>query len=418
MRILLYSLNYSPEPVGIGKYSGELASWLAGQGHEVKVICSPPYFPHWRVGLNAQACDSQYRNSYNVEFLDGVTVIRCPLWVPTCPSGFKRLLHLASFACSSFFPLFRQLRWRPHVIITVVPALFCAPSTLLFRHFCGPETKAWLHYQDLELDAAFELGMLRGKHLRLLAERCESSLIRNFNIVSSISQAMVFRLQEKGLATWRSHLLPNWVDLDKIYPQSCHEHAQNIYRRTFNIDPKTTVLMYSGSMNRKQGLELLVTVIRRLKHRRDLLWLLAGEGPTKIDLLNACQGMKNVQVLPLQPLEHLNDWLNIADVHLLPQKRAAADLVLPSKLLGILASGRPVIACSPLGSELGYLASEAGSCVPPDDVDAFASAIESFANDPQLRIRKGAQARRFAEQNFGRESVLKEFQRKLLPLSL
>jgi colanic acid biosynthesis glycosyl transferase WcaI len=417
LRILLYGLNYFPEPVGIGKYSGELGAWLAKGGHEVRVISAPPYFPHWRVGLGGEAGACGYRNVYRKETINGVRVQRCPLWVPKRPSGLARLVHLASFALSSLPPLLSQVRWKPDVVLTVAPAFFCAPGALLLAGLCGRRTHCWLHVQDFELDAAFELGMLKGRMVRRLAESWERNTLRSFDVVSSISAAMVRRLQEKGVAPERTRLLANWVDLETIHPQGSEQQAHNRYRRELNIAPDATVLMYSGSMNKKQGLDLLAEVIGRLGDREDLVWLLAGEGPTKAELAQACKGMANVRLLPLQPAERLNDWLNAADVHLLPQKAAAADLVLPSKLLGMLASGRPVIASSPAGSELAELASEAGLCVPPEDADAFTAAVQQLVNDPPLRIVRGRKARQLAERCFGREAVLGELEKGLIALT-
>ena len=155
MKILLYGLNFAPERVGIGKYTGELASWLAARGHDVHVITAPPYFPGWRVSAS-------YQNRYCLQHLDGVIVRRCPLWIPRRPSGLTRLLHLASFALSSLAPLLAQLRRRPHVVFVVAPAFFCAPGALLLGRLCGRRTITWLHIQDFELDAAFELGLLSG----------------------------------------------------------------------------------------------------------------------------------------------------------------------------------------------------------------------------------------------------------------
>ena len=168
MNILLYGLNYSPEPVGIGKYSGELAGWLASRGHQVRVITAPPYFPAWQVAAG-------HRNRFGLEQVEGVRVRRCPLWVPRSPSGLTRLLHLASFALSSLAPLLMQRRWRPDVVITVAPAFFCAPGALLLGRLCGRRMITWLHIQDFELDAAFELGLLKGRLLRSLAEAWERS---------------------------------------------------------------------------------------------------------------------------------------------------------------------------------------------------------------------------------------------------
>ena len=145
-----------PEPVGIGKYSGELAPWLAARGHRLRVIAPPisqagGYQPHGNhQTARACACDA--------------------LWVPRRPSGLTRLLHLASFALSSLGPLLAQRAWRPDVVISVAPAFFCAPGSLLLGRLCGRRTITWLHIQDFELDAAFELGLLKGRLLRSLAE--------------------------------------------------------------------------------------------------------------------------------------------------------------------------------------------------------------------------------------------------------
>ena len=403
MKLLLYSLNYAPEPVGIGKYSGELAEWLAAQGHEVRVITAVPYFPQWR------ARDNRYRR----EQRQLVSVLRCPLWVPRRPSGLTRLLHLASFAISSLPVLIGQWRWRPELVLTVAPAFFCAPGTLLLAKLCGSRTRSWLHIQDFELDAAFELGLLKGRWLRSLAERWERGTLRGFDRVSTISAAMRRHAVQKGVAEEQAVLLPNWVDLNVIQPQMEEARANNPYRQELGIGPEQRVLLYSGSMNKKQGLELLVEAMQRLADLPDLVWLLAGEGPSKAQLEAATATMDQVRILPLQPAERLNDWLNLADVHLLPQKAGAADLVLPSKLLGILASGRPLVASSPAGSELGQLAELAGIRVEPEDGAGFAAALRQLLSDAALRQRLGQAARELAKQRFGREAVLGQLDRAL-----
>jgi len=413
MKILIYGINYLPEPVGIGKYSGEMATWLAAQGHHVRVLTGQPYFPGWRLGNG----DKRITNTFSRAWHAGVDVWRCPLWVPRRPSGVTRLLHLASFALTSLSPLLAQRRWRPDVVVAVAPAFFCAPGALLLSQLCGASCHSWLHIQDFELDAAFELGLLRGAWLRGLAERWERHTLRGFLRVSTISEAMVRRIGQKGVAAERIVLLPNWVDLEAIRAQGAEERAANPYRRELDLPPGALVLQYSGSMNKKQGLELLVEVIRELADQPNLIWLLAGEGPTKETLAQATAGLEQVRLLPLQPAARLNDWLNLADVHLLPQKAGAADLVLPSKLLGILASGRPLVASSPGSSELGQLAERAGLRVEPEDPRAFAAALRRLVGDAELRRRLGIQARELAVERFGQEAVLRELERKLRELT-
>jgi len=404
MRVLIYGLNYAPEPVGIGKYSGELGDWLAKRGHQLRVITAPPYFPQWHAK----------GNRYRQERLGGAMLWRCPLWVPRRPNGVTRLLHLASFAASSFPVLVWQWRWRPDLIICVAPALFCAPGALLLKRMCGTQTLAWLHIQDFELDAAFDLGLLKGKMMRATAERIERWLLESFQRVSSISEAMRERAISKGVRKESAELLPNWVDLDLIYPHAEGQRLGNPYRMELGIRCEELVLLYSGSMNKKQGLELVVQAMETLRDRKDLVWVLGGEGPEKDALMGSTRHLPQVRHVGLQPTDRLNDWLNLADIHLLPQKAAAADLVLPSKVLGILASGRPMVAASPSDSTLGQLAALTGRQVDPGDALAFAEAVVELARNEEDRRTLGAKGRLLAEEKYGLSSTLNRFEQKAL----
>jgi colanic acid biosynthesis glycosyl transferase WcaI len=117
--------------------------------------------------------------------------------------------------------------------------------------------------------------------------------------------------------------------------------------------------------------------------------------------------------LPLQPVERLNELLNLADVHLLPQRVDAADLVMPSKLTCILASGRPVVATARPGMQVWSVVEGRGMNTPPGDVTAFADAIRALALDAPRRARLGAEARRYAEKHLDREVVLRRFEEDL-----
>ena len=224
---------------------------------------------------------------------------------------------------------------------------------------------------------------------------------------------MVARLVAKGVKPSQTYKFPNWVDLNLIYPQPNTARDANPYCHELDIASDKLVLMYSGSMNKKQGLDLLVQVIHQLSDLPQIIWLLAGEGPTKADLVAATQGLSNVLHLPLQPIERLNDWLNIADIHVLPQKAEAADLVLPSKLLGILASGRPVVATSTPGSELASIVSKVGYCVNPGDAKSFSLRLRDLILDSQLRLHLGKQARSYAENILGKNHILSSFEQQL-----
>src|ERR1700742_1765230 len=119
-------------------------------------------------------------------------------------------------------------------------------------------------------------------------------------------------------------------------------------------------------MGTKQGLEVLATAAVSLAARRDLVFVFCGQGPAKERLTAVCGDLPNTRFIPLQPMDKLNELLNLADIHLLPQRADAADLVMPSKLSGMLASGRAVIAMAHEGTELFNTVEPRGVVVPPE----------------------------------------------------
>lgn len=338
-------------------------------------------------------------------------VYRCPLWVPATPSGLKRMLHLASFALSSFPVMLLQILWRPDVVLVVEPPLFCAPQAWLVARLSGG--KAWFHVQDFEVDAAFELGILKSSSLRRMVLVLERWLMRRFDVVSTISGKMLERVITKGVNAPRACLFPNWVDLNLIQPRS----GQNDLRSEWGIGAGQIVALYSGNMGEKQGLEILLEVAAKLVVRSEILFILCGEGAAKTRLLEQFPSLPNVQWRPLQPLQRLNDLLNLADIHLLPQRADAADLVMPSKLTGMLASGRPVIATALPGTQVAKVVERCGVVVMPGNVEALADAVLSLAGDAATRVELGAMARAYAESNLGRDAILSRFEGELRSLT-
>ena len=406
MRILLYGINFAPELTGTGKYTGELAEWLAARGHEVRVVTAPPYYPEWKVRQGYS------RWLWRTEKGASLTVWRCPLWVPRNAGGLKRMLHLASFAITSLPVVLRQISWRPDLVWVVEPTLACAPAAAFVAKASGG--KSWLHIQDFEVDAAFSMGLLAGARSRRMLLAMERWLMRRFDRVSTISGRMMELARSKGLWPGQLVFFPNWADLSLVQPQS-----RSSYRDELGLAPETRVAMYSGNMGNKQGLEVLAEVAALLRDDPSVLFVFCGHGTGREELMRRCEGLPNVRFLPLQPLNRLGDFLALADVHLLPQRADAADLVMPSKLTGMLASGRAVVATAAPQTELAQVVSERARCglvVPPEDAPALAAAVRQLMDDPQGRSRMGENARRFALDELDRDTVLGKFEAEVLAI--
>ncbi len=405
MRVLVLGINYAPELTVIGKYTSEMAEWLTARGHAVQVVTAPPYYPAWRVGEGYSAW------RYRREMLAGIHVWRCPLWVPPDPSGLTRVVHLASFALSSLpVVLWQGLRWRPDVVWVVEPAFFSTVGAWLAARLGGAKT--WLHVQDFEIDVAFDLGLLSTTWLRRGVAACERWIMRRFDRVSTISERMLEQLAAKGVEAPRGLFFPNWVDTAKIYPL----HGPSPLRAELPIAVDTIVALYAGTMGEKQGLETMAEAARALTDHPNIQFVFCGEGGARKRLSQMAEDLPNVRFLPLQPAERLNELLNLADMHLLPQRADSVDRVMPSKLTGMLASGRPVVATAHPHTQVAQVVTGCGMVTPPGDAAALAQAILHLATHPAERAQLGQTARTFALAQWSREGILRRFEKEIVQL--
>jgi colanic acid biosynthesis glycosyl transferase WcaI len=366
--VIVYGMNFAPEIAGVGKYTGEIAEHLAREGMTVTVITTPPHYPGWSV-------QSGYRNSFSSAIENGMRVLRTPLILRKKMRGIWRLIAPLSFALTSAPVVFWQiLRRRPDTVFCVEPTLFAAPVAQLAARMVGARTL--LHVQDLEVDAAFAVGHLGSKTwLKKLGFAFEKFTLKRFDHVITISNRMADKLVEKGVAGDNLSVIRNWVDLSHIFPMT----EGSPYRAELGFSNEDFVVLYSGNIGAKQGLNILLDAAETLRHETRVKFVVAGEGPVKADLQARFGHLENVRFLPFQPYDRLNEFLNMADLHALPQDKGAADLVLPSKLGGMLASGKDVLVTAEQGTELADFVEGIGLIVEPGDAGAVAEAIRRCA---------------------------------------
>ena len=396
-RVLIIGLNYAPEPVGIGPYTQGLAQALAETGAKVSAVVAKPYYPQWKVAPG-------YAGGGWCREQDGpVDVTRCPIYVPAQPSGFKRIIHLASFMASALVPALRTVldrRTRPDLVVAVAPALLGVLTAWLAARLAG--ARLWIHVQDFEVEAALatELMQETGVAARL-ARWAENRLLRLGDRVSTISPQMCARLVAKGIAPDRVFEMRNWADA-RFAPDPAGAAA---IRTEWGLEGRI-VTLYSGNIARKQGIEVLVEAARLLEHRSDIAFVICGEGPNRAGLERLSAGLDNIQLHDLQPASRMGAMLTMADLHLLPQIAGAADLVLPSKLTNMLASARPVVATTEPGTGLHAEVDGCGLVTSPGDAAALAQAITTLADDPVRRAELGKAAAVRAVQRWSKPTII------------
>jgi colanic acid biosynthesis glycosyl transferase WcaI len=375
-----------------------MACWLRQRGHDVRVVTAFPYYPQWRLSASDRRC------GWRCDQIGTIVTYRCPIYVPRNPRALHRMLHLLSYAISMAPVLVWQaVTWKPEIIIAVQPTVFAAPATLLAARLSG--AVSWSHIQDYEVEAAFGAGVVRGEGLRRFALALERWAIRGFDYASTISPTMAARLRDKGFPADRIRLLPNWVDTGDIK----RIEGPNAFRTQLGLDADDVIALYAGNLGRSQGLETLIDAARVLQGQKVHL-VIAGDGAVKAEIMAMSHALERVYFLPLQPAQRLNELLNLADIHVLPRQRGVVDCNMPSKLLNMLASGRPIVAAADEGSDVAEVVGLCGVVVAPEDGAAMAEAVALLARNPARRAALGAAGRAQAIARWGRDAILSQFE--------
>lgn len=400
MRVLIYSYNYHPEPIGIAPLMTELAEGLVRRGHQVRVITGMPNYPQ------RQIYEGYRGKLYMTETRNGVIIQRSYMWVKPKPSLIDRLLLDSSFVVTSFLQALRG--WRPDIILLTVPPLpVCVPATLLsWFHNCP----IVLNVQDILPEAAVHVGLLKNKTMIRVFEALEKFAYRTAHTISVIADGFVENLEGKGVPSSKLTCIPNWVDTGFIHPMP---KENNAFRIEHGLDGKFVVL-YAGNIALTQGLETVIEAAARLRHIPEIAFAIVGEPKAIAKLKQHCEthGADNVKLMPFQPREKLPEMLAAADVGLIVQKRNVVSFNMPSKTQVLLASGRAVIASVPsTGSAAKAIEkSNGGIVVEPENPEALADQILELYHDSELTARLGKQGRQYAIDRYSFEQALNQYE--------
>ena len=408
-RILIIGINNTPELTGIGKYTGEMMNWMLENDYEITAISAFPYYPYWAV-------QPPYTGRfYKKETLSagGLTIYRCPMYIPAKPSGLKRLIHEATFFVSAFFVVSRLLlKKRYEATICLAPPFHLGFLALFYRFF--KKTPVIYHIQDLQVDAAKELGILKPDWIFSLLFGMERIILNSVDVVSTISEGMLKRVKAK------THqdvvMFPNWVDTFNYFPIV----DRNDLKPSWGFRPEDKLVVYSGSIGEKQGLDGLIRIAEALKSHTEIKFIICGTGPFKVNLEKMAleKGLLNVHFLPLQSNEVFNNFLNMADIHLILQKGDASDLVMPSKLTTVLSVGGFALVTANPGTTLYEVITQhdMGVVVPPDNEEVLKESIVTCCTTDQLEKRRNA--REYAERFLNKNNILKEVFAKIDDMAL
>lgn len=388
---------YPPEVRSAAQLIYELAHTLAAREHHVSVVTT---FPPTRaeVAESARAGLSVYRGRFWLREQDGlVNVIRmATLPFNKVPVAVRSIGHFA-LAASLFAGA--VMSGRPDVVWMYSPPLTLGLVGMGLQWLWGTPYVASI--QDLHPQALVDLGLLRSPTAIRLFEWMEQLVYRHAARIVVHSEGNRQEVRKRGVPMDRVVVVPNWVDTTAFLLDSRREES-----RKRHAPGSRFIVLFAGVMGYAQDLEVILRAADRLRQRHEIQFLLVGDGVCKADaeIRAVGMGLPNMRFLPLVPGDVYPEVVAAADVCLVTLRPEVRTPVIPSKVLGIMAGARPIVAALPHGNDAIQLIDEAecGICVRAGDDVALAEAVERLCDEPDLGKQMGARGRRFAESHLDR----------------
>ena len=391
-RLLVLNQYYWPGVEATGQLLSDLCAALATQ-YDVTVVTGALAHPAGRPGRSRH---------------EGVDVVRVRSTSYPRASLARRALNYFSYLTGALWAGVRQE--RPDVVLTMTdPPMVGDIALAVARRFRAPLV---VISQDVFPEAAEAVGRLRNPLVLGLLRALVRAYLRRADRIVAVGETMRERLVAKGADPRRISVIANWVDTTALRPAE----RNNDWGRKHGLDG-AFVVMHSGNVGHAQDLDSLVHAAASLRDLYDLRILVVGDGARRAELERLARDLEaeNVTFLGYQPRETLSLSLSAADLHVVGLAPGLAGYVVPSRLYGVLAVGRPVVAAADEDSETARLVRAAGCgvVVPPGRPDLLAASIREAREgmlDLEAMARRG---REYIEAEADR-SVAVERYRKLL----
>ena len=392
--VLFLNRSYWPDVEATGQLLTALCEGLT-QDFEVGVLAGRP---------NAVVDNPDLRDWNNADERHGVRIHRVAHTSFPKRNLVGKAINFLSFARASHSAL-RTITAPDVVIFETDPFLLAfAASRLQKRTNC----RMIGYLQDIYPDVAVALGKVGNNWAIRRLRSALFDIYRRCDRMVVLSQDMADLLTDGGVAAERISIVPNWADTHSIapIPGVSRFREQHQLREHF-------IAMYSGNLGLTQRLEEFVQTAALLKTRPDILFCFVGRGSQESSLreLVDAHGLTNVRFFDYQPQDELTHSLTAADLHLVPLTKDLSRCLMPSKLYGILAAGRPYVTNAPVGSELHAITTEhhVGLTVEPGSVRAIADRILWAADHPAELETMGHNARRLAESEYTEQHSIMKF---------
>jgi len=383
MRICFFNRSYWPDQAATGQLLTELAQDLVSRhGCTVSVVAGR--------ALHGSHVASGSLRLIDVEDQGGVRILRANGTAFNRRRFAGRAANYLTYFASAMAATTRIGPQDVVVSLTDPPILGLAALTAARR----AGARFVFLCEDIFPEVAALLEDFHNAAVNRTLDRINRYLLREADAVVALGERMKRRLvEEKGAAPARVQVIHNWADCEAITPGP----KDNQFARAHGLADRF-VLMHSGNVGLSQNLDLLVEAAARLRSRDRLVIAVVGDGARRQTLEDQAsrRGLSNIRFFPYQPKELLHESFASADAFLVSLKAGLEGYIVPSKLYGILAAGRPFVAAVDPSCEAATIAREhqCGTVAVPGDVDALVEAIATLYDDPLAARLMGENARR------------------------
>lgn len=380
MRILLINQVFYPDVAATAQHGHDLARDLVRHGHQVSVIASRSIYGQKGAGLDRE------------ETVDGIEIHR----VGRSLFGKAGIIaRVADFALFYLAALVKSMLLPRHdVVVCFTTPPFIAVVGRMLRLVKGTKFVYWV--MDLYPDLPIACGVMRsGSIASRFFEWVNRSCLRAADADVVLGRCMADLVRSKGVPEDRIRMIGVWSDQEEVKPVPRDE---NPYRLEWGIGDRTLV-MYSGNFGIGHDVETFLHAARELRDDDRIRFAFVGGGKKKEQVERFVRDERlesTCLIAPYQPRERLDELLSAADAHLVSLLEGVEGIMVPSKLFGILAAGRPAIFIGDDRSEISrvIVENECGASVRQGDVDSLVEIIRGYADDPAACDRAGERARK------------------------
>jgi colanic acid biosynthesis glycosyl transferase WcaI len=401
MKMLFITHYFPPEVNAPANRTFEHCRRWVQDGHDVTVITGVPNHPRGEI---FDGYENRWIQTHEIE---GIKVIRT--WMYLAPnSGFlKRIVNYVLFAVTAVLASFRVE--RPDVVIATSPQFFVGIAGAIISKL--KRRPFVLEIRDLWPKSIVELGQLGEGPILSVLEALERWLYRSASGVVVNARTFHDHIVARGVASERIELVYNGIDPTLFRPKP----KNNDLLATHGLEACFTVA-YVGTLGLAHGLTLLIDAAEQLADRRELRFVLIGDGADreKLEADIKRRGLDNIALLGLQPRESMPEWIASIDVLLVMLRDLPVfETVIPSKIFEFLAQERPVILAAK--GEIRRMINESGGAlvIDPEVLPQLVGAIEEIIDHPEEAAKRAAAGRTWVQQGFIRDELAKKMERFL-----